>query len=480
MKSLLVKRFLEAVGQFGSKVAVVEGGERRTTYVEMLSYAHRVVAYIQARKIASQSFITIELPASVDFLAVEMGVWIAGCVAVPIGVAFPEERKAYIRRHCDAALNIDVSLLNDINACRHQTVNPEIPDELDNALLVYTSGSTGTPKGILHDHKSIAVNGVRMFDTYSLTPDDRFAGGIPPYFIAAIYYWKLIEGTEVHIVEADITKDIVKLAQYHRDNGITIAFVSATVFPIYKCIAPTMRVIITGSDRVICREKPSYRVENTYGLSETVGPVVHTQVSEPTENAPIGLPIPGVSFAILDDDLNPVPQGQEGEICLKGYFCKCYFKNDEQTKELYRGGWLHTKDLGRVLPDGRIQFVNRKDWMVKVNGQRVEPGEVEAAMCSIAGVQRAVVKGFAGGNGSQYLVGYYTTESGAAPMTEAEFRAVLGRKLPSYMVPTRMVHLDAFPLNNNGKINRLVLEAPERTMSEAEYVEPRNEVEAAL
>ena len=484
MQSQIVNRFIEAVKAFGPKTAVVDWPdgktERRTSFDTLMQRACQVAAYIQDKGIAPQSFVTLELPAGMEFLAAEMGVWMARCVAVPVGTTFPNERKSYIRTHCDAVLNIDKNLMGLIGKTG-LIGEIEIPDETDNALLVYTSGSTGTPKGILHDHRSLAVNGLRMFDTYSLTPDDRFAGGIPPYFIAAIYYWKLLFGTEVHFVPSEINKDIVRMAQYHRDHSITIAFVSATVFPLYRCIAPSIRVIITGSDRVICREKPDYRVENTYGLSETVGPVVHTQVCEPTENAPIGLPIPGVEFALLDDDHRPVPQGEDGEICLKGYFCKGYFKDEERTQQLYRGGWLHTNDLGRLLPDGRIQFVNRKDWMVKVNGQRVEPGEVEAAMCAIEGISRAVVKGFLNKeSGSQYLVGYYTVKSEEIKVNSEEVRETLEQKLPSYMVPSFFVPMEQFPLNANGKIDRKSLQAPERTALTADYVAPRNEVEAAL
>lgn len=484
MQSQIVNRFIEAVKAYGPKTAVVDWPdgktERRTSFDTLMQRARQVAAFLQEENIAPQSFVTLELPAGMEFLAAEMGVWMARCVAVPIGTTFPDERKCYIRNHCDAVLNIDGALMDRIGST-DLTVETGMPDETDNALLVYTSGSTGTPKGILHDHRSLAVNGLRMFDTYSLTPDDRFAGGIPPYFIAAIYYWKLLLGTEVHFVPTEINKDIMRMAQYHRDHGITIAFVSATVFPLYRCIAPSIRVIITGSDRVICREKPAYRVENTYGLSETVGPVVHTEVSEPTENAPIGLSIPGVEFALLDDDLRPVPQGTDGEICLKGYFCKGYFKDEERTRALYRGGWLHTNDLGRLLPDGRIQFVNRKDWMVKVNGQRVEPGEVEAAICAIEDISRAVVKGFLNKeSGSQYLVGYYTVKSEELKVSSEEVREALQKKLPSYMVPSFFVPMEQFPLNANGKIDRKSLQAPERTELAANYVAPRNEVETAL
>ena len=479
MQSQLIARFVEAVGKYGSKTAVVdypdEQTPRRTSYVELMTRARQVAARIQQQGIATQSFITIELPASADFLAAQMGIWLARHVAVAVGITFPEERKQFIRNHCEASLNIDRTWLEGLSADT-PLADISVPDESDYAMLIYTSGSTGTPKGILHDHESLDVNGMKMFDTYQLTSTDRFAAGIPPYFVAEIFYWKIIFGTELHIVPPDVTKDVIRMADYHRQNGITIAFISATVFPIYRCTAPSMRAVITGSDRIICRQMPDYRVVSTYGLSETVGPVVQTDITEPTENAPIGLPIPGIEFAILDDDMRPVAQGEEGEICLKGHFCKGYYKDEERTRALYRGGWLHTSDLGRVLPDGRIQFVNRKDWMVKVNGQRVEPGEVEVAMRSIGGIDRAVVKGFSTGNGSQYLVGYYTPVT----VSEETVRRELERKLPSYMVPSFFVPMESFPLNNNGKIDRLSLTVPNRVALTADYAEPRNATEAAL
>ena len=483
MQAEITKQFVEAVEKYGAKTAVVDypdgKTQRRTSFDELMKRARQVAAHIQGKGIASHSFVTIELPAGADFLAAEMGVWLACCVAVPVGPSFPDERKTYIRQHCEAVLNIDSRLLDGINDDDPQAAI-SLPDEQDDAILIYTSGSTGTPKGILHRHSSIANVLERIHHSYGYGPDDRYAAGTPTYFIVGIYYWKLLRGTEVHFIPPEVTIDPIRLAEYHRDNGITLTYVSAAVYPIYRCIAPTIRIVFTGGDRVICRQVPDYRLVVNYGMSETSGVVVGNTITEPTENAPIGRPLHGVEAAILDDDLNPVPQGEEGEICLKGPFCKGYFKDEERTRELYRGGWLHTKDVGRQLPDGSIQFVNRKDWMVKVNGQRVEPGEVEAAMCSIEGISRAVVKGFASENGSQYLVGYYTVKSDEVRIEDGEIREVLERKLPSYMVPSFFVAMEQFPLNANGKIDRKSLQAPERTSSQAEYVAPRNEVETAI
>ena len=488
MQTEITKQFVEAVEKYGTKTAVVDypdgKTQRRTSYDDLMKRARQVAAYIRGEGIVPQSFITIELPAGADFLIAEMGVWMARCVVVPVGLTFPEERKAYIRQHSEVALNIDSDVIDSILRTRSTPASDweeALPDADDNALLIYTSGSTGNPKGILHQHKAIANVLTRIQHSYKYGPDDRYAAGAPTYFIVGMYYWQLIAGTEVHFIPQDVTLDPVRMAEYHRDNGITLTYISAAVCPIYRCVAPSLRIVFTGGDRVICRQVPSYRLVVNYGMSETSGVVIGNTITEPTENAPIGRPLFGVEAAILDDDMQPVPQGQEGEICLKGCFCKEYFKDEERTRELYRGGWLHTKDVGRQLPDGSIQFVNRKDWMVKVNGQRVEPGEVEAVMCSIEGISRAVVKGFEGSNGSQYLVAYYTTKNDEiVELTDQSIRSQLERKLPSYMVPSFYVRMEQFPLNANGKIDRKSLQAPERTSSQADYVAPRNEIEASL
>ena len=498
MESFIIRKLIETTETYGSKVAIVDypaaayGGTancrqpRTTTYDQLWRNARKVAACILDSGIAPQSFVTIELPQSMEFLAAQLGVWLAHCVAVPVGVNFPEERKTYIREHCDSALHIDYNKVQDM-FCSEKLADVSIPDESEDALLIYTSGSTGNPKGILHDHRSL-MNPIEVsLQLVIPTPEDRYASYVPSYFIVELSYMVIIFGTELHIIPMEVAKDTNALADYHRDHAITMAFVSATVIPVYTCKSNTLKIVYTGSDRVVCREKPPFRLINAYGLTETAGGIIFAEITDVTDNAPIGLPVKGIEFALLDDDLQPVAQGEEGEICLKGHFAKCYFKDEEMTRELYRGGWLHTRDLGRLTPDGLIQFVNRKDWMVKVNGHRVEPGEVEAAMRKAHGVKKAVVKGFPGSQGSQYLVGYYTLEEERGEWSvesgkrmEETIRALLERLLPHYMVPTFFVQLDAFPLNANGKVDRKSLMPPASESLQEDYVAPTNETEALL
>ena len=114
-------------------------------------------------------------------------------------------------------------------------------------------------------------------------------------------------------------------------------------------------------------------------------------------------------------------------------------------------------DMGKILPDGNLLFVNRKDWMLKVHGQRVEPGEIEACMNETEGVSASVVRGFEQEDGSMLLCGFYTGDA-----SRDSIRARLEEKLPRYMVPAVLVRLDRFPVNPNGKVDRMALEKPDQ------------------
>ena len=139
--------------------------------------------------------------------------------------------------------------------------------------------------------------------------------------------------------------------------------------------------------------------------------------------------------------------------------------------------FFHTGDLARRLPDGNLEYINRKDWMVKVNGQRVEPGEIEHAMASCPGVSTAVVKSFENEQGQTFLCGYYVARE---PVEEGRLRSWLKDLVPDYMVPQFLVHMDTFPLNANGKIDRLSLVKPDVSSYQAAYIPPENDAQQQL
>lgn len=479
MRINIIRSYQEMVRQHPDRIAMVDNsGERRTTYGELDVIARKTVTYLQSRALPAHSFIPIMMPSCMEYMAVELGVWMAGHAIVPLGDNFPEARVDYIREHCEAPLVISAETLQEILRCeafQGETVSRK-PEEV--AALFYTSGSTGNPKGIIHTFASIEFSMNCQIETSLFRPDDVFGTGAPYYFVAVLFIYNCLHlGATVHLYPPAVRTDVHALEAYLSEEKITSCFISPSVLANYKNKDHALRAVITGSERLAGIAPDGYELWNSYGLTETGACVVFYKLDKMYDNTPIGKPSTGVEVCIMDDDGNQLQPGEEGEICMKGIFTPCYFKEPEKTDALWRGGWLHTGDLGRQLPDGNYIYVNRKDWMVKINGQRVEPGEIEAVMKQIPGIDNAIVKGFVSDTGSQYLCAYYISPTG---IDEEVIKKELSKALPPYMIPSFFLKMDSFPLNQNGKLNRKILLPPERSSLQAEYAAPQNETERRL
>ena len=478
MKNEYLEPLWEAFDTYAGYPAIVdEGGTRATSYAELKEKVCRVAAWLDAQGIEPASFIPIVMPQSMEYLAVEIGIWMAGHTAVPMGTAFPPDRIAFIREHCDAPFIVDEAAWNAIAATdpkQFASGAPDYPDPAIPALLIYTSGSTGNPKGILHTFASLSVKHTSKVGlTYS--PDEVWGMGAPLYFVASLTCFKVLkEGGQLHLYDSDTYHDMRKLEDYIVDHGVTFTFLSPAMLTAFHNRSDTLKVVFTGSERLTGQcSRDGYKLINCYGMSETGGTVCGYTVLEPYDTTPVGKP--EETWCLLDEDGNPVEEGEEGEFCLSGHYCAGYYKDPERTAELYRDGWLHTGDILRQLPDGNLVYVNRKDWMAKINGQRVEPGEVENAIAKLEGVEKAIVKAFDGDGGSQFLCAFYTGEA-----LGDSLRDQLAAKLPPYMVPAYFVPVREFALLPNGKVNRKVLEAPDASTLRSSYVAPENDTQAAL
>lgn len=477
----IIESFAKIASEHPNRIAMVDcGGERKTTYGELYELARKTAAWLQSKDLPANSFVPIRMTASMEYMAVEFGIWMAGHAIVPLGDNFPEERVNYILSHCEAPLVIDEATMKEIAKCTpiDQRAHLLWPDGLacSPAALFYTSGSTGNPKGITHTFGSIEFVGNSRIDAFGFSDDDIFGTGAPFYFVASLFIVEVLHlGGEVHLYPKEAMTDVHQLEEYILEYGITSTFISPQVLANYRNRSQRLRFVFTGSERVSGIAPQGYRLLNAYGLSETAGPVVQFEIDHVWENTPVGRPMTGVEIAILDESGKPVVPGEEGEICLRGDFDTEYFKDPEKTAKLWRGDWLHTGDLGRQLTDGNILYVNRKDFMVKINGQRVEPGEVEAIMKKIPDVVNAVVKGFTSDTGSQYLVAYFIGNQ-----TEEAIKKELTKSLPAYMKPSFFVKMEKFPINANGKLDRKSLTPPKRVDLQGEYVAPRNDTERRL
>ena len=476
-----ILRLLASLKTNEDKIAVIDqNGQRQTTYKELFTMACRVTGYLQKKNFPPHSYIGISLPTSMEYVAAEIGIWLAGHAIVPMGDKYPQDRIDYIMHHCESPLLINDEIIQAMMKTE-PTENYILPNEDDVNALFYTSGSTGVPKGVMHSFRSL--NFAVTFDLELMQTVSPLTLGVtsPPYFIASRFYFSaLLLGGKVHFPSTMVTKDIRLLENYIDKHHVTFIFLTPSLLRFFHNQSSSLQVLLTGSERLAdIAPGGSYRLIHTFGQTETFGPLLYFEVDKLYDNTPMGKAHPTFEALVVDENGKSVKLGEPGELCFKGTFARCYYKDEEQTAHLYRGGMLHTNDIVRQLPDGNLIYLNRQDWMVKINGQRVEPSEVESALRNMDGVDDAVVKGFTT-NGRQFLCAYYIANE---EISEDTIRKDLRSKLPAYMVPAYFVRMDSFPLLPNGKTDRKSLTAPSvlaEGVVRPPYVEPTNFVERQL
>ncbi len=474
-----IRLLAEAGESFVDNPALIDqGGERVTDYRTFSEFMKKAASWIYAKGLSERAFIPVRLKASMEYAACVCGIWLSGHIAVPMGASFPQERVKYICLNCEAPFIIDEAAVKEIREQEPLDISvfPESKDS-DTALLLYTSGSTGMPKGILHTFEGLLAN-QRMGNRAVYQTGQAWAMGAPFYFVASVAVYKVLTlGGAVHLLDEETMRDVGKLEEYYAAHHITVGFISPSVLSNFHSRDEALKLVMTGSERLTGQcSREGYKLYNNYGMSETMGTVCSFLVDRPYDTTPVGIPPETSVWALLDDDMNPVKDGEEGEYCTKGPYTTGYFKDPEATEKLFRGGWLHTGDILKKLPDGNLVYINRKDWMVKINGQRVEPGEIENVLRAIPGISGAVVKAVKGAGEQIALCAYYTGES----FEDEELRTRLSEKLAPYMVPGFFTHLDKFPINQNGKIDRKNLPEPDIMSRRAEYAPPENDTESML
>ena len=468
--------FLKACADFPEKTAIVDSINKvKYTFSEVELKARRIASSINQAGIAKNAIIPILMPDSADYLIAQFGVWLSGRAIAPLGDSFPKERVDYIKSHVESDFVLTADFVKDAERC--EPLTQHIPHEKDDFFAIfYTSGSTGEPKGIVHDIESW-TDGLERTELLGVNEDEVFVHNAPFYFIAQfVIFPYLFKGAEVHIIPAAMRRDMKELPRYIEQQHITALFISPSVLPFFETTSTELKRVFSGSEKMSgVGPKNNYELLFTYGMSETLPFVSYFAVDKPYENTPIGKAFPHVEIVLLDSEGKEVAQGEEGEICVRGKFTRGYLHKEEETKALFDGGVLHTNDIGRWDEKGCLHYVNRKDWMLKINGQRVEPGEVEEVIRATANVENAIVKGFEK-EGRAFLCAYYTGDKAK----EQDIREAILAKLPSYMLPSYFVKMETFPINQNGKLDRKSLQAPHMDSIRAEYVAPQSETERIL
>ncbi len=486
MDNSVISMISENVENYPEQVVIVDKGDENSfTYKQFDDYARRVAGKLRRLGVSRRDFVTIELPRNKEYIASMYAVWLVGAAFAPLSPAYPEQRLEYIRNDCSAKLVINEKFLRGIE--NEQPFDSIVtPEPSDPALLIYTSGSTGKPKGVLYSHEAICDSIIRYSDYAHPPMGFRAALGAPFTFVASVQgvFAPLCSRLIAYLMPYEAMRDPVLLADYIYENQINRCFISPKMLRVFKPKGSSLKTVYTGSERVSNTYSDDFDITVSYGQTESVGAVMMFELDKKYDNTPIGKPIGNIKAHILDENGN---EADEGELCLAGIFADGYLNLPELTAKTFtenpfrqQDGFeklLHTGDIVKKGEDGNIIYLNRKDWMVKINGQRVEPGEIEAIIKNTSGIADAAIKDFKNQYGQVYLVAYYVEKES---VDEQDLRTAISAKLPAYMMPAFFVKLDKLPVNANGKLDRNALAAPEAGSFKTEYAAPETDMQRAL
>jgi amino acid adenylation domain-containing protein len=340
------------------------------------------------------------------------------------------------------------------------------------AYICYTSGSSGKPKGVMVTHHGLANLIAWYTRYYGITPADRMTQLASPSFDAwTLEVWPcLANGAALHLVETELARSPERLRDWLTATEITVCFVPTPLAVQLLALPWTttmdgrtpLRAMLTGGDRMVRPPawRPPFRLFNNYGPTEctvvaSCGEVLDFGSHEPP---PIGRPISSIQASVLLSDGQSAPAGTIGELVLGGPAVARGYVGDPQTggflfrqgpsgvDRLYRTGDLVTQDENGVL-----RFVGRADNQVKVNGVRIEPGEVENGLMRHPAVRDAAVVAHHSSDDAVYLVGYVVADGDT---DESALRRHAGTLLPAVMTPHRIITVDALPVTSRGKVDR--------------------------
>lgn len=475
----------ENVAKYPERIAYcLDDGSKAMTYSALWSLSGRIYSKLKRIGIGKEDVIRIILPREPILCAALVGVWRAGAALVAMETGTPSERAEFIRKDANCRLTIDLAFMEDI-----EQYTPEdgfvLPSPHDAAFAVYTSGTTGTPKGVLHEYGKfgLIVKGARMeeaerdhFERYALTPSFHFVASLMGVVI------RLVMADTVYLVSGALLRDFEAFQNFLLREQIDITFMTPSMLRICRNFSPYLRVIQTGSEPAngIYCERPLIR--NKYGMSESAFFVAEFDLDRVYDKAPVGRNRLGLEIRLLKDDGQKAERGEQGEICLEDPYTRGYINLPEQTARAFRDGMFHTGDIGYYNEDGNLVLCGRMDDMLKINGNRLEPAEVEAAAKEILHVRSAVAKGFQEGD-TAFVVLYCLKSEIDSSFDEDKLpilREKMGKKLPPYMIPAYYVALDEFPLNENRKISRRHLPRPDRIAENTACAAPETALQKRL
>ncbi|MEA2614828.1 MAG: hypothetical protein QOE72_611 [Chloroflexota bacterium] len=500
-------------------------GDRRWTYGELNTRANRLGRALLARGLRREDVVAVVMERNLDWMAAVLAVFKAGGVYLPIEPQFPADRIATTlsRAGCRLVLTEPGStsaldhaleslpavrrLLVDV-ACGEDHADGDLGVDVARDQLAYiyfTSGSTGEPKGAMCEHRGMLNHLCAKIDDLGIGPESVVAQVAPQCFDISL--WQLLSallaGGRTLLVDQEVILDVERFVDRIVHGRVSVLQVVPSYLevvlsylerhprelPHLRCVSVTGEALKTELAQRWFSAQPHIRLVNAYGLTETSDDTNHEVMDRAPDGdrVPLGRPVNNVHVHVVDEHLSLVPLGAPGEIVFSGICVGRGYVNDpERTRlsfmadphrpgqRIYRSG-----DYGGWRPDGRLEFLGRRDTQVKIAGFRIEIGEIENTLLRVPGVRDAAVVVTGRADRSRRLTAFY---SGERQLGADVVRVRLGASLPAYMVPSRFHWREPLPLTANGKVDRKTLTALAADLAavEEDHDQPRTPSEHRL
>ena len=521
--AVTITELFEAVAAKAKDSVALVAPDATLTYGELNTRANQVAHRLRELGVGRHANVALCMERSANSIVALLGVLKAGAAYVPLNFEHPPARLAHQLAETEAPVLLTETSLSD----RLPDFNgfvlhidgeaalldalpagaPERENEPEDVVYVmYTSGSTGTPKGVAVTHRNLATYASAILQRLELedTPGVGFAAvsALSTDLGNTSIFASLLGGGALHLVSPADSMDGARFAAYLSSN--TVDVLKITPSHLRALLAATdselvlpKRWLVLGGEALawdlveqIQAAEPSCRILNHYGPTETtVGTCTFEVGTAPqmSSTVPIGRPLSGSRTYVIDRNLELLPIGVPGELCIGGLgVARGYLAQPGQTNERFLADPFaqdgssriyRTGDRVRALPGGDLEFLGRVDDQVKIHGFRVEPAEVQIVLATHAAVRQCAVVARVESDGDAELVAYVVCSS---KVSAEELRAFLRESLPAYMVPAKVVELEALPFTASGKIDRRALPEPASLESVVEYVAPRTALELEL
>jgi amino acid adenylation domain-containing protein len=473
-------------------------GDRAFSYADMGAAASRLAHFLRRSGAGPGVHVGVCQSRSAEMVISLVAILKAGASYVPLDPDYPQARLAFMI--ADAGLSIVLTDEASIGRLPEMGFSPIVLERLhdtlqnfpstpparqhcasDPAYVIYTSGSTGRPKGVLNAHSGVVNRLLWMCDEFSFGPADVFMQKTPVSFDVSVWelFCPLLVGASLVVPAPKVHRDPDLLGRLVEREAVTIIhFVPSMLQAFLVAGDPdrcqSLRAVVCSGEALTRQLQAAYfasfaaPLHNLYGPTEAAVDVSHWRCREEpsTHSVPIGRPIANVGLHIVDRLGRHVPVGTVGELVISGVqVAQGYLRRPALTAERFvpdygspQGGRIYrTGDAGRWREDGNVEYLGRRDRMVKFHGHRLQLEEIEHCLLSHRGVREALARVVHDADQQPVLVAFVVWKNSASADTE-ELRRILAAELPAAVIPNRIIHVqDGFPLTPNGKLDEQAL-----------------------